>query len=141
MLINQAYGDWLQGFEWQYFVTHTFAPRERGYVGSHMAFKYMDKWAREVTGWGTRQAEYFVVAEPHKWRDDCHLHALVKGVDLPAGWEARIMQGLWHHGFSRVLPINDRGALYVAKYLTKTNDVPIDIQMERRSHSAAQRTT
>ena len=70
------------------------------------------------------ELKFFSVAENHKWRDDVHLHTLIK-TDL----KATDLFYEWEHGRRRILLLNDRGAGYCAKYLQKKSDVPIDFNL------------
>ncbi len=120
--VGQAWTEWLTSFGFDYFATYTFAPKEDRVVGPVGAFAMQKRY------FGRFQVPigYFSVAEDHAYRDDVHLHTLVKIQDV----SAKEMWAEWEHGRSRILLLNDNGAGYCAKYLQKQSDVPIDFKMK-----------
>jgi len=114
---RMAYAEWLQGYNWDYFLTSTFRrPRKEPYYALQSVWHELEKYH------GDRA---FLVAEPHQ-SGDLHVHGLVAGpgpgwvpgISLP--WD--IYEGLFKRfGRARVESANSQGAVssYCAKYLLK----------------------
>lgn len=131
--LKNSWAGWLTGYDFDYFATFTFRgvksrdaePYEslkkhvKKIVGPDGAFRKLRTYLAEFP-----RATYFAVAEAHRWRDDCHLHVLVKSNAL-----GNNLRRYWSHGFATVYPLNDRGAAYCAKYLHKGSIVPVDFSM------------
>ena len=122
--IQGAWAEWLTTFEFNLFATYTYKPLEDLIVGPKKGFRDLKKFLRLFK---PNKPEFFAVAEKHVVKEDIHLHCLIK-----TDHEMRNIKNLWPHGFAKVLPLNDRGTAYCAKYLTKVNDVPIDFDMGNR---------
>lgn len=121
--VGEAWAEWLQSFEFDTFLTLTFKPQENRVVGPVGAFNAQRRYFKMFPF----HIPYFSVAERHRWRDDVHLHTLAKVGDT----KLEYLWALWDQGRSRILPLNDRGAAYCAKYLQKETDVPIDFKLWR----------
>lgn len=113
---RQAYAEWLQSYNWDYFLTSTFKrPRKEPYYATQAV-------------WATLQehnaGRAFLVAEPFQ-SGDLHVHGVVagypppsEGMDLP--WE--VWGHLFHKfGRAKVEACNSQEAvsLYCAKYILK----------------------
>jgi len=117
MEVRQQYAEWLQGYNWDYFLTSTFrSPRKEPYY----ALKHV--W-HELKGHNVSRA--FLAVEPHQ-SGDLHIHGLVSGrgpgwrpeLDLP--WD--IWKGLFKRfGRAKVGACNSQEAVsgYCSKYLLK----------------------
>ena len=122
--VSEAWADWLTTFNFDAFATYTFAPKENRVIGQKGAFRLQRKYFGQFDS----ELIYFSVAEKHKWRDDVHLHTMLKFADK--GITRNKMWRNWEQGRSRILPLNDKGVSYCAKYLQKQRDVPIDFKLK-----------
>jgi len=115
--IRQEYAEWLQGYNWDYFLTSTFRrPRREPY------------YALQSVWHGLRQynvARAFLVAEPHQ-SGELHIHGLAAGPgpgwrpEMALPWD--IWSGLFKRfGRAKVEVCNSQEAVsgYCAKYLLK----------------------
>ena len=116
-LIRQQYADFLQGYNWDYFLTSTFRrPRKEPYYALQSV-------------WHVLQSDFvaraFLVAEPHQ-SGDLHIHGLAAGSG--PGWrpEMALPWDIWtslfkRFGRARVEACNTQEAVtgYCAKYLLK----------------------
>ena len=113
--VRQEYAEWLQGYNWDYFLTSTFLlPRKEPYYALQAVW-------HELTWHGVARA--FLVAEPHE-SGDLHIHGIAAGhpgsPNLALPWD--IYDGLFKRfGRAKVEACNDQGAVssYCAKYLLK----------------------
>lgn len=115
---RQAYAEFLQGYNWDYFLTSTFRrPRQEPY------YALQSVWHEMNCNSGVARA--FLVAEPHQ-SGDLHVHGLVAGPggswrpDISLPWD--IWSGLFKRfGRAKVEAANSQGAvsMYCAKYLLK----------------------
>jgi len=115
--IRQDYAEWLQGYNWDYFLTSTFRePRKEPYYAIRTVW-------RELKKYGVGRA--FLAAEPHQ-SGDLHIHGIVAGSgpgwlpDLALPWD--IYAGLFKRfGRAKVGACNSQEAVtgYCAKYLLK----------------------
>jgi hypothetical protein len=122
--VRTAWAQWLtDGWSWDWFTTHTFAPPRAGGLHTVVGWGQSDGRFREwVDGLAKDGAEpyWFRAREPHQFSNATHFHALVGGVgnlsrrDAWRSWFER-------NGQARVDPIRsaDDVALYVAKYVLK----------------------
>lgn len=95
-------GEWLHGFQWQFFLTLTFR-RSMSLWQSERYFKnYIKQYDNGII--------YFFVLEPHRLRHGYHVHLLL-------GKTSTLIK--WKHGNSDIQPYDSqRGAVYyVAKYI------------------------
>lgn len=116
-IIRQGYAEWLQGYNWDYFMTSTFrSPR----IEPYYALKHV--WS-ELRNHNVSRA--FLVAEPHQ-SGDLHIHGLAAGrgpgwrPEMALPWE--IWSGLFKRfGRAKVEACNNQEAVtgYCAKYLLK----------------------
>ncbi len=116
-LIREQYAEWLQGYNWDYFLTSTFRkPRKEPYYALQSV-------------WHVLQSDFvaraFLVAEPHQ-SGDLHIHGLAAGSG--AGWrpELALPWDIWtslfkRFGRAKVEACNTQEAVtgYCAKYLLK----------------------
>ena len=115
--IRQEYAQWLQGYNWDYFLTSTFRrPRQEPY------YALQSVW-HELTHYDVGRA--FLVAEPHQ-SGDLHIHGLAAG--RGPGWRPEIAlpwdiyAGLFKRfGRAKVEACNSQELVtgYCAKYLLK----------------------
>lgn len=115
--VRQEYAEWLQGYNWDYFLTSTFRkPR----IEPYYALKHV--WNELSNHWVARG---FLGVEPHQ-SGDLHIHGIVAG--NPPGWQPEIdlpwdiWDGLFHRfGRARVEACNTNEAVtaYCAKYILK----------------------
>ena len=122
--VKQGYAEWLQGYNWDYFLTATFRkPRKEPYYALQQV-------------WGVLQqhnvARGFLAAEPHK-TGDLHIHGIVAGTELPNkgyfgvdGNNIDTPEGIWsglfkRFGRAKVEPCNSRESVtaYCSKYILK----------------------
>ncbi|MBA7540092.1 hypothetical protein ES705_32381 [subsurface metagenome] len=116
-LIRQQYAEWLQGYNWDYFLTSTFRrPRIEPYYAIQSVWHELQK---------SFVARAFLVVEPHQ-SGDLHIHGLAAGAgpgwrpELALPWE--IWSGLFKRfGRAKVEACNSQEAVtgYCAKYLLK----------------------
>ena len=112
-----AYAEWLQKYNWDYFLTSTFRqPRKEPYYALQSVWHELKK---------TFVARAFLVVEPHQ-SGDLHIHGLAAGTgpgwrpEIALPWE--IWAGLFKRfGRAKVEAANSREAVtgYCAKYLLK----------------------
>jgi hypothetical protein len=122
--VRQEYADFLQGYQWDYFVTSTFRkPRKEPYYALQSVWHGLEDY---------HVARAFLACEPHQ-SGDVHIHGLVAGGG--AGWypEIKLPWDIWgglfkRFGRARVEACNDAAAVasYCAKYLLKQQDRTCD---------------
>jgi len=115
--IRQDYAEWLQGYNWDYFLTSTFRlPRVEPYYALRSVWHELRRY---------NVARSFLVAEPHQ-SGDLHVHGLAAGAgpgwrpELSLPWD--IWSGLFKRfGRAKVEACNSQEAVtgYCAKYLLK----------------------
>jgi hypothetical protein len=115
--IRQEYSEWLQDYNWDYFLTSTFRrQRQEPYYALQSVWHELKK---------SFVARAFLVAEPHQ-SGDLHIHGLAAGTG--GGWRPEIAlpwdiwQGLYKRfGRAKVEACNSQEAVtgYCAKYLLK----------------------
>ena len=115
--IRQEYAGWLQGYNWDYFLTSTFRrPRQEPYYALQSVWHELQK---------SFVARAFLVAEPHQ-SGELHIHGLAAGPggtwrpDIALPWD--IWSGLFKRfGRAKVEACNSQEAVsgYCAKYLLK----------------------
>lgn len=115
--IRQQYAEFLQGYNWDYFLTSTFRkPRKEPYYALQSVWHKLREY--DV-------ARAFLVAEPHQ-SGELHIHGLASGFgpgwlpDIALPWD--IWSGLFKRfGRSTVEACNSQEAVtgYCAKYLLK----------------------
>jgi hypothetical protein len=115
--IRQEYAQWLQGYDWDDFLTCTFRrPRQEPYYALQSVWHELKK---------SNVARAFLVAEPHQ-SGDLHIHGLAAGAG--PGWKPELklpwdVYGSLFKRFGRakVEACNSQGAvsMYCAKYLLK----------------------
>ncbi|MBA7689083.1 hypothetical protein ES703_97578 [subsurface metagenome] len=116
-LIRQQYAEWLQGYNWDYFLTSTFRrPRKEPYYALQSVWHKLQHYS---------VARAFLVAEPHQ-SGELHIHGLAAG--FGPGWQPElalpwdIWGGLFKRfGRAKVEACNSQEAVtgYCAKYLLK----------------------
>lgn len=114
---REAYADWLQSYNWDYFLTATFRePRKEPYYALRSVWHELTKY---------NVARSFLVAEPFQ-SGDLHVHGVVAGrgpgwyPELSLPWD--IWTGLFKRfGRAKVEACNSQEAVtgYCAKYLLK----------------------
>ena len=115
--VRQEYAEWLQGYNWDYFLTSTFRkPRKEPYYALQSVWHELQHYS---------VARAFLVAEPHQ-SGDLHIHGLASGrgagflPDIALPWD--IYAGLFDRfGRAKVEACNSQAAVssYCAKYLLK----------------------
>ena len=115
--IRQDYAEWLQSYNWDYFLTSTFRqPRKEPYYALQSCWHVLQN---------DFVARAFLVAEPHQ-SGDLHIHGLAAGTG--GGWRPGIALpwDIWSSLFKRfgrakVEACNTQEAVtgYCAKYLLK----------------------
>ena len=116
-LIRRQYAEWLQGYNWDYFLTSTFKkPRKEPYYALQSVWHVLQN---------DFVARAFLVAEPHQ-SGELHIHGLAAG--RGPGWrpEMALPWDIWtslfkRFGRARVEACNTQEAVtgYCAKYLLK----------------------
>jgi hypothetical protein len=116
-LIKEQYAEWLQGYNWDYFLTSTFRrQRKEPYYALQSVWHELQHHA---------VGRAFLVCEPHQ-SGDVHIHGLAAGSgprwqpELELPWD--IWSGLFKRfGRAKVEACNSREAVagYCAKYLLK----------------------
>jgi hypothetical protein len=116
-ILREAYAEWLQSYDWDYFLTVTFRkPRKDPYYALQSVWHELKQY--DV-------ARSFLVAEPHQ-SGDVHVHGLASG--RGAGWQPgialpwQIWDGLFKRfGRATVEAANSQEAVtgYCAKYILK----------------------
>jgi len=116
-LIREQYAEFLQGYNWDYFLTSTFRlPRKEPYYALQSVWHELQK---------SSVARAFLVAEPFE-SGDLHIHGLAAGrgpgwrPELALPWD--IWSGLFKRfGRAKVEACNSQEAVtgYCAKYLLK----------------------
>lgn len=124
--IGLCWVEFLKQYEFNYMATFTFRDDHgKFFVGPKRAFKLQSDYFKTIP---LKIDRYFSVAEPHEWRDNVHLHTLLKssleGKDLWKIWWAK------EKSFARILKINDNARSYCAKYLNKNSDIECDHKLE-----------
>lgn len=129
-----AWGDWLNRYEWDWWVTLTYdpkrAPNGRGghtAVGWSLSERHWHEWLGQSVGDSQGSASvlpstYWVRGrEPNPYRYGTHFHALVGGV--PMGTSRRAAWAAWfeQHGMARIEQYDPRrgAGWYVSKYVVK----------------------
>lgn len=110
---KQNWISFLKKFDWDYFATFTFLPQSKGFIGGKKALQIQEKVFNQLP---IKITYYFTVAEPHRWRDDVHLHTLLIAKSL----NAKTIENSWlinTRAKARVSPVNKNAEKYVAKYL------------------------
>ena len=123
-LITAQYAEFLQGYDWDYFITQTFRrPRKEPYYALHSVWHTLKYHGA---------ARAFLACEPHK-TGDLHIHGIMAGGG--DGWLPHIdpMWDIWEdchkkYGRNKVELINTSAAVagYCAKYVLKAQNVVAD---------------
>lgn len=112
--VRQAWGEWLERFPWDHYVTLTFKDKS----GPDLARRSFDRWIRRLEQEAKLPLLWFVGHENGRLLGRLHLHALVGNTRevSPA-----VMEKLWTPGWSRIMPYQPTlgAAYYVTKYVTK----------------------
>ena len=119
--VRQQYSDWLQSYNWDYFLTVTFRkPRFDAYYALKDVWHCLQDQNAAVA---------FLVAEPHRYAHNLHIHGLASS---KAGWDPA-MTLPWEtwgslfkrFGRSKVEPVNEPGAVagYCTKYVMKSQGI------------------
>lgn len=129
--LSDAWGKFIDQWEWQWFTTFTFASD----VHPERAEKLFNRWKSKLnkqlygTNWRKRPPggiQYVLAEERHK-SGQVHLHALINGVETTRrltwmdAWEEQDPSC----GYSRIEPVKDgqKASLYVAKYVPKGGEI------------------
>ncbi len=116
-VVREQYAEWLQGYNWDYFLTSTFRkPRREPYYALRAVWGELER---------SFVARAFLAVEPHQ-SGDLHIHGIVAG--MPPGWRPEIplpwdiWSGLFKRfGRAKVEACNTHEAVtaYCAKYVLK----------------------
>jgi hypothetical protein len=132
-LLQEAYVDFLQRWEWEWFCTLTFrhdahpeaaARRFDGFVARINRRLHGPRWYKHQVG------IQWVRALEHQRRGVIHFHAVVAGIagERPATWEQ-----VWHDlaGYARIEPIRDTVAVlhYLTKYVRRGGELEFEPRM------------
>lgn len=137
--VQKAYGEWLAGYNWQWFCTLTF--REPPHP--ERAEKTFGYWIHRINQkmYGRRYKKrhdgiYWVLALEYHQSGVIHFHALLGDVeDLNVKYSRRDARNLWYElaGIGRIDAIDDRLSMvtnYVSKYVTKGGDLTVGPGLE-----------
>ena len=118
---HEAMGEWLSGFPWNWYTTHTFAKAD---TTPRQADQRWQSWLNTLN----LQCKVLDLPRPayarvteYQQRGTIHYHALIAGVE-PV--RRLLFKDLWEvHGFARVEAYDHerRATFYLGKYLTKTD--------------------
>jgi hypothetical protein len=122
--IREAFVDWLNDYDWDWYVTLTF----RNDIGEYYARENFQRFHKEIRHRNGYRPEFVRVTE-YQQRGVPHYHSLM----LNVGGLRRMDMVDWCYnqfGISRIFPYDrDRGAsYYLGKYILKGNG---DIQLSR----------
>tara|TARA_Y100000310_G_scaffold322439_1_gene381505 strand:- start:160 stop:660 length:501 start_codon:yes stop_codon:yes gene_type:complete len=118
-LLQSNYAEWLNGYNWSWWATLTFADLQSNIT----ALKKFDKWMRQISCLSLYNTDpfWFVACELGKEFGRLHLHALVGGI--PKDFPPEIPEGWWEYsnGWAQVDEfVKEKGAEgYITKYITK----------------------
>jgi hypothetical protein len=114
--LNDAWGDFLSQYRWDWFVTLTF----EGDVKSFTAHRRCERWLRDLERAAGMPIFWFRADEYGELNGKFHMHLLVGNV-AHLGRFAWMNRWQKHNGFARNFPYDPaKGAsFYVAKYVTK----------------------
>lgn len=130
--IKESYAEFIQSFEWDYFITVTFKKPRKDKL-------YAIKKVWDTLYWSCHIDRAFIVAENFKGQDECHIHGLIFSDIYPYSGRHSMYVGkqpseVWrilfeNHGRSKVEAINKKNnvAAYCAKYIMKEDDAEYEI--------------
>ena len=125
-----VWGDWLQGWDWEWWCTFTF----RDAVTSHQAHKYWLRWLHSLESTVQSKVHYIRATEKQRFRGDVvHFHCLLLGVkgENPEFWQQEwvLMAGLAE---VETYAPNLGAAYYIAKYAADSSgDIIMSKKIER----------
>lgn len=119
---QEVFGDWLNGFEWNYWTTLT-TPHEMTLKSARLYAQKFSKKVKELDKFST----FFWAAEPHDVKDGNHIHMLIKANDFV---DYKYMFDSWQiaSGAAYRKPINE---IYNTKEYTRSEPLKARCHFER----------
>lgn len=113
---NEAMGEWLSGFPWEWYTTHTFKKMDTGSKKADLAWY---AWLNSLYLTLGKHHPVYVRTTEYQQRGTIHYHALLANLGATS---RNLFKDLWGiSGFGKVMKYDpNRGAgFYLGKYLTK----------------------
>jgi hypothetical protein len=119
--LTEKFGEWLNEFYWDTWLTLTFADRHMT-KDAYRARVKMEKWLYDSFQTATNPISHMLGVEKFRFTDYCHIHALVRGLGhIPYQEVGHSWKDKFGGGMERVVGYErDKGAnYYITKYTTK----------------------